>query len=379
MAKAKYRQAWLATHRWLGLTAGFVFSLIGLTGSVLVFDHAIDEWLNPKLLLAEQGGVQRQSIQTIIAAAEQATGQTALSLSKPRTADGVYEVWFQTGSEADPKFQQVLVDPYTANVNGSRIWGDYFMTWVYRLHFRLLGGAIGGMFVGVVGLLVLASLISGIYLWWPLWKNSLRAAFSVRRGKRNYDIHKTFGIASSLLLSVITFTGVYMEFPTVFQGLLGLVSPISQHPEDLRSASPEGLDAKPLSADDAIRIATLVFPDAKFDHVHPPVGNDGVYEVAFRQSNEVQRSYGRSQVFLDQYSGEVLKVLSPDDFTASDAFLAWQFPLHNGEAFGMLGRWIVFASGFIPSILFVTGLVMVKRRNAKLATKGRSTTAKSAR
>jgi hypothetical protein len=31
------RKIWLNLHLWLGLTAGFVLALIGLTGSVLVF------------------------------------------------------------------------------------------------------------------------------------------------------------------------------------------------------------------------------------------------------------------------------------------------------------------------------------------------------
>jgi uncharacterized iron-regulated membrane protein len=41
------RSLWLKVHLYLGLSAGFVFTLIALTGSVLVFHRAIDEALNP--------------------------------------------------------------------------------------------------------------------------------------------------------------------------------------------------------------------------------------------------------------------------------------------------------------------------------------------
>ncbi|MGH7201474.1 MAG: PepSY domain-containing protein, partial [Planctomycetaceae bacterium] len=39
-----------------------------------------------------------------------------------------------------------------------------------------------------------------------------------------------------------------------------------------------------------------------------------------------------------------------------------QFPLHNGEAFGLAGRWIVFFSGLTPAVLYVTGVTIWWRR-----------------
>ncbi len=360
--KRKTRQLWLGIHRWLGLTVGLVFVLIGLTGSALVFDHAIDEWLNPDLLLTQNEGTPA-SLQTIIASAESTFSGQALSVSKPRVPQGVYEVWFRVGEEQDPKFCQVLVDPYTAEVKGQRVWGEYLMTWIYRLHFRLMAGEIGAILVGAIGVLILLSLASGIYLWWPLWKHSFRAAFSVRSGKRVYDVHKTTGIVSCLLLGMLAFTGTYMEFPNAFQKLLKPISAVSEHPEGLRSTG--GEFQQPLTPDQAVAAAKKHFPEAKFDHLHPPEGKDGVYEVAFRQPGEVQLSFGRSQVFLDQYSGEALVIRSPAGFTAADAFIAWQFPLHNGEAFGLFGRWLVFVSGTLPAILFVSGLLVYRRRSGK--------------
>ncbi|MGV3485974.1 MAG: PepSY-associated TM helix domain-containing protein [Planctomycetaceae bacterium] len=356
------RQRWLAIHRWLGLTFGLLLVLLGLTGSLLVFDHAIDEWLNPELLLTKAQG-KPASVEAVIRAAEQSFAGTALSVSRPRVADGVWTVWFQSGSETNPKYVQVLVDPYTARVTGQRVWGEYLMTWIYRLHYQLMAGESGAAIVGGMGMVTVASIVSGLFLWYPLWRHSWRAAFSVRRHKFSYDLHKSGGVATAVVLFVIAFTGVYMEFPSWFHAALSPWSQVSQPPYELKSGTPKGL--APLTPDQAIAVAQKKFPQAEFDHLHPPLGPDGFYEVAFRQSGEIQQSFGRTQVFLDQYGGDILVVRSPETFTAADAFVAWQFPLHNGEAFGLLGRWIVFIVGIAPAVLYVSGLRLWWRRSRK--------------
>ena len=47
------RKIFLATHRIIGLFAGAIVVLIGLSGSVLAFREDIDEWLNAPLMRVE--------------------------------------------------------------------------------------------------------------------------------------------------------------------------------------------------------------------------------------------------------------------------------------------------------------------------------------
>src|SRR5262245_56069190 len=54
---APRRSSWFTIHRWLGIGLGVWFALVGLTGSLLVFDEPIDAWLNPQLLRARSEGV----------------------------------------------------------------------------------------------------------------------------------------------------------------------------------------------------------------------------------------------------------------------------------------------------------------------------------
>lgn len=360
-----FRRLWLRVHRWLGLSVGLVFVLIGLTGSALVFDHAIDEWLNPALLTSTASG-ERTSVEQVIAAAEEHYAAEALSVTKPRIANGVWSVWFTSGTKTQPSYTAVYVDPYTATVTGQRTWGNDLMSWVYRLHYQLAAGTTGAIVVGIIGLLVMISIVSGVYLWWPMWRHSWRSGFSVRSGKRlSFDLHKVVGIVSALLLMVLAFTGVFMEFHSQCVAAIKTVAKVTEPPEEAELKSNIINGATPLTADAAIAVASRICSSGVFDHLHPPLGADGHYEVAFRQANEVQSTYGRSQVFLDQYSGEVLAIRLPNESTIADAFIASQFPLHSGEALGLGGRLAVFVSGLTPAILYVTGFLVWRRKTRR--------------
>lgn len=365
----RLRKLWLVVHRWLGLTAGLLMVLLGLTGSLLVFDHAIDERINPSLLLTDGTGT-RTSLSDVTENAEAAFAEahpqlpaTAAAVSSPRVANGVWTAWFQTGTVEEPLWTMVFVDPYSGVVTGQRVWGENLMGIVYRLHYTLLGGDAGAVVVGIGGILLMVSVVSGVWLWWPLWMNSWRAAFVVRRGRRFlYDLHKVVGLTSSALLIVVSFTGVYMTFPEWIKPAVLLFSEETKHIEGLTSAP--GEVERLITAEDAIAIAQRLFPSAKFDHFHPPQTQDGVYEIGLRQPGEVQTSFGATQVYVDCFTGSVLAIRDPKTLTAADHFFAWQFPLHNGEAFGLPGRLAVFASGFTPALLYVTGVLLWWRRRS---------------
>jgi uncharacterized iron-regulated membrane protein len=83
-----------------------------------------------------------------------------------------------------------------------------------------------------------------------------------------------------------------------------------------------------------------------------------VYHMTMHRPGDVRESVGSITVWLDQYSGAVLKLRDWQTFSAGETFVAWLFPLHNGEAFGLIGRWIVCVTGFVPLLLYVTALRM---------------------
>jgi uncharacterized iron-regulated membrane protein len=355
----------LRTHLYLGLVGGALFVLISLTGSLLVFYKTIDEWLNPELVTANGSGPYRPLNE--IAAAAQAAGHPGGwldSLHVPQHDRGTYLAWHKVPTDDPEEFRwfQVTVDPYTATVLArDREWGGYLVSFIYELHESLLLEKTGQTIVGFIALFLLVSVGSGLYLWWPR-PGRISQAFTFSAGasaiRRHYDWHKLSGFYSALVLFVLAFTGVYLEFSTYVIPIVRLFSPVQEFPKDqaLRSHPLSGI--RPLSAEEAVAHVRTVFPEGELRSISLPQGDAGVYLVTVHQPREVRESGGQSRVWLDQYSGAPLLTHDWRTFTAGETFLSWLFPLHNGEALGPAGRWIVFVCGFVPLILYVTALRM---------------------
>ncbi|MDR4472763.1 MAG: PepSY domain-containing protein [Nitrospira sp.] len=91
----------------------------------------------------------------------------------------------------------------------------------------------------------------------------------------------------------------------------------------------------------AVAVARAAFPDARPMWMGLPQHAQDSYSVGLRQPGEVRQAGGQTEVWIDQYSRAVLQAQDWREFTGGETFLAWLFPLHNGEAFGLTGRWLI--------------------------------------
>lgn len=362
VSRMPWQKLWLRVHWWLGLFAGAMFVFIGLTGSTLVFYQALDAWLNPERLTTGGRGIYR-SFDEMATAARMALpdvpGPYVLLL--PSDNQGVVVAWFEksTGEQGRAREIEVAIDPYRSTVlSHDRVWGSTPVSFVYEFHQALLLESVGETILGFFALLLLLSVATGLYLWWPR-PGRIREAFTIKsegsRLRRLYDLHKLSGISAALIILILAFTGLYLEFPAYVSPLVGSISSLPEEPV-LRSNTDS--ERRSIPIDRAVTIARSIFPSGELKWIGLPQQRDDVFQIGLRQPNEVRRSSGESIVWLDQYSGEVLRTRDWHRLTGGETFLAWLFPLHNGEAFGLIGRWIVFVTGFIPSVLYATALRM---------------------
>lgn len=340
-----------------------MFALSGLTGSLIVFDHAIDEWLNSKMMLGRSPGTQRP-LSDIIAAAEKqspAPGR-AVNIFYPRVPNGAFTLYFREPDKSKKEdTTEVFVDPVTAEILGQRTRDSGLVAVVYRLHSKLLSGEAGQGLLGGFAMLAFVSLSSGLLLWWPLVRKSFWTGFGIRKRMMIFDTHKSLGASFFPILLLIVMTGIYLTLPDLIKPAVTAFSPETKLPGKVKSTVPEPLTA-PIGPDAAAQVALETMPNCRLISVELPMKTDDSYRVFVRQAGEVGELRGVGRVWVDQYQGNCLATRDWTKFTASDTFFRIQLALHSGDAFGILGRCAFCLAGLVPMFLYVTGFLMWRRR-----------------
>lgn len=368
MNRASIKKLWLRLHVSIGMGLGLLFVFAGLTGSLLVFHKAIDAWLNPAMLMLAEP-TQTRALDELLASLKEATPDlpTPTYLDLPQTPTDVVHAWYRlrTDPGQEPRTLEVLLHPGTGEMLGRREYGTDIVSLAYGLHREWLSGNVGETAVGIVGMSIVFSVGTGVYLWWPKWgqfHNAFRRPRAASRLQQHYFQHKMTGISGAVVLVLVSCSGIFIEFHEWLTPAINLFSPVAEGEPSVFSRGRPG--NTPISAQQAIDLSRRRFPDAEVKFIMLPHGPGTVYAVGVRQPNEVLKTGGSSGVWIDPYSGELLAVRDWAEFTAGETFVAWMFPLHNGEAFGLPGRLLVFVSGFVPLMLYVTALRMwwVKRK-----------------
>ncbi|TAN47482.1 MAG: PepSY domain-containing protein [Methylococcaceae bacterium] len=357
------REKWLRYHRYLALGAGLFFALLGLTGSLSVYRTALDELLNPQLVI-DAPGKEYLPLDRIMAAVRQAHPRRdgAWTLEMPTSERGMMTAWYEQPHETIGEYYaplMVSVNPYSAEVVASRFWGATATTWLLDLHTQLCAGRRGWNAVGALAVLLMLSLVSGLYLWWPgrqrLWQAlALRHDLGVVR--LAFDLHRAVGLSAALALFLAAFTGFHLSYPALLETLTG--APGMHHgtdSSDIRSTAVP--NNTPVRLGSAEFIARSPFPSAELRRITTPDGNAGVYRVNFRQIGELNRTHPFTLVWVDRWSGQIQAVRNAAQFSAGQTFMTWIWPLHTGEAYGATGRFIWFIAGLTPLLLYVSGVL----------------------
>jgi uncharacterized iron-regulated membrane protein len=376
------RKMLLPIHRTIGLVAGAVFVLVGLSGAVLAFREDIDEWLNAPLMRVEPPAPSApyRPLDDILAAATAAMPAEGRMerLTMPRHARAAAAAtYILETDDLDTFLYEMFIDPYSARVTGQRMllhgddaFSQPLVPIVMAFHWTLLLGANNAYLIGAVGLLFVASLLLGFYLWRPLngnWRMGLTVKWGASRERVAYDLHRSVGAWCGAILLVMLVTGVAMIFKPMTRSAVALFSTMRADPDFGRSTPLA--DGAGIGVDAAVATASTVFPDGRLHWILLPSGPEGVYVVGKQSGGEPNRTKTFRNVSVDRYSGAILHVQDREDFSAGERVLEWLYPLHSGEAFGGLGRTLALLIGIAPLVLYVTGFLRWrhKRRARKLA------------
>lgn len=355
----------LVLHKYIGLFLGLLLSITGISGSLIVFDRELDEMLAPHTA-GFAPTATAASLDLALANATRAvnngTRPTRIALAREDGVPHIVRFPTQPGTTGPI---EVSIDPGTGNVAAVRTWGNYPVTWLYHLHLSFLGGAAGEYVVGILGICLLFFCISGVVIWWPR-NGSWRQAFLIRRNSNafrlNYDLHKTAGLYFLPVFIVLAFSGIEIVWHEPVEKMVAAVLPVEEYP--VPSSTPASMPSAqpPIPVDQAADTARQHYPDSRIARVYLPQTDTAPYQITFTHPDETWNEYSVTSVYVDQYSGKLLAIHDGRLQPAGNRFLNWLFPLHNGDALGLAGRWLVFICGLLPALLFGTGVYMWWRK-----------------
>lgn len=361
MNTRKTRNLAFSLHRYIGLVVGIILVIVGLTGSLLVFQKEIDAALVKRGFERVIPQEQTLSLDAVASNINQAYA------NQPDYQIAQFDLHFDPNiyrvrlRNSDDKQLEVFVNAYTGQILGDRPRDTTFFSRVYELHYGLFAGDIGFVIVGIAALFMCLLTVTGLILW-PGWRNLL-AGFKIKwnaRTKRlNFDIHKVVGIIALIFLAFTGFTGFIWNFYEQTEPAIYALTFTPKPPEVKSTAT--GKESVAIA--EIVKQANATIPEATPTFISVPTQPDEVFTVYMKQPQDAQ--YFANKVDIDRYSGEVLHVINSRTASLGDRILNAFVPMHYGTFGGNVTRILYVFVGLSPTILFVTGLVMYRLRRRR--------------
>jgi uncharacterized iron-regulated membrane protein len=207
------RRFWDALHTWSSLICTAFMLVVCVTGLPLIFSDEIAGLSGHQFTQAELPADTPRAATDQVAAAAVAhvPGKVPLYLFREDDEPDLWYVKLDTRVDTDERNAVlVAVDARDASVLGVPDFGKGFMGLVYRLHVDLFAGLPGKLFLGLMGVLLLAAIVSGLVLYPPFMRKLEFGTVRHARGGRIrwLDLHNLLGVVTLCWALVVGATGV---------------------------------------------------------------------------------------------------------------------------------------------------------------------------
>lgn len=361
----------LATlHRWLGVSLGLWFALVGLTGALLVWRDDVDAALNPSLFQARGTGPALDAgMIAELARTRHGLGRVE-RIRLPHGPGGVYRLQLRAGpGRVEAGRIEAFIEPASGELLGTRslevlsLAPSHAMRTLYEFHRNILLGEPGSNFVGIAGFLLMSSALSGAVLAWPRhsrhssrlqrWRALFAVSWRANVTRVLFDLHRAGGALIALVLLLTTATGATLVYLNYVRDLVGTVSRVEPIPVlPFRAVR---VDEEPLTLAELTALAQARFAQHRVVEIR--LSERGLTGVLFqlRAAGDVH-PLGDTIVWLHPVSGELLAERSSRTRSAGESFMHWLLPLHVGSAFGTTGLVLMCLAGIAPLLLVGSGL-----------------------
>ncbi|TPG13159.1 PepSY-associated TM helix domain-containing protein [Sphingomonas oligophenolica] len=362
MTTIALRRAWFQVHKWIGLALAILIIPLSLSGAALVWDEGLDRAINPDRYAVSGTAIVAPDTYVAAARAVLAPGDRIATLTLPGDEGPVSVVASRaatTDRPGPPARMTVYLDPPSARVLAVASGNGGLVRFLHRLHGSLQIPGVGRSVVGSIGVFMMVSSLTGLWLWWPT-KGSLKRAFRWGRHRHlDTNIHQTFGFWIALPLFVLSLTGAWISFPG-FSGALTGEAPRGERPR----TRPVPL-ATPAQSIAAVIARARGEARGNLRSIAWPTTTSPDWTVTFagaRQPIKVADDSGVASAAPERDRAKVGRLMRR---------------IHDGTGMGAAWQTVIVVGGILPAVLAMTGVIMWWRNRgwramvkARLAARG---------
>ncbi|WP_462189183.1 PepSY domain-containing protein [Acinetobacter baumannii] len=366
-------------HWFLGISAGLILSIMGVTGAIYSYDQQFLKWVNtdsyvvqvqssPKLTPAQL----YQHFTTI----QPEIKINSITIAKDPTASSVVNI----EKEGERRGYNMMVNPYTAQVL-PEVQGRKLLLLIQQIHRNLTAGEFGKQITGACALMLIYFVLSGLYLRWPK-KHSARQWLAVKpklKG-RNFiwDLHAVVGTWVIVFYLLFACTGLYWSYDWWRSGMFKVLG-VEQPKMQGHSGSGRNKDQLPkIQLDNAQLITALNQTWSGFNNqigrdystltVNLPKKDDGKIELSFVDATP-QHERARNQAVYNYKTANIEKMELYEDKKLNQKIMSSMLPVHRGSFFGPVYQFVAMLASLAMPLFFVTGwMLYLKRRKQKKLT-----------
>jgi uncharacterized iron-regulated membrane protein len=407
------RHFWVLVHRYAGLFMAFFLIVIGLTGSIIVFNPELDNWVNPLPKVIKRSVPMldtltlRERAQVLVPNGIVNDLNLNQKSNEPYRANITPRIDPSTGKPFELDVTVLMLDPYTgAELKREKYTDDIWpithqniMPLINRLHYQMaLPGSVGSYLFGIVALIWTIDCFVSAYLTFPVsvrrkseggkstrdlrqtswlarwWNPSWLVKWRGSAYRINFDLHRAGGLWVWLMLLVIAWSSVGFNlgeqiYTPVMKAVFAMPDPFGDLPKVKTAQYEPGLSweeahniAQTLMAEQARVSGFKVLQVDRLQFM--PEQNVFFYNV--RTDRDLMDEYGSTYLFFDGNSGKFAGLNLPTGQNTGGTIHTWIFALHMAKIWGLPFRIFVSIVGILVAMLSVTGVyIWLKKRNAR--------------
>ena len=397
-----HKTVWFKIHWFLGITAGIILLVVGVTGAIMSFEKEILRAINQDSYYVSVPTEQKKLSTKELLEKFQTSNPNAKINSISFSSDEKSSTLITIAGEGENARKGVTkyVNPYTAEVLPDLVGKDFF-GFILRLHrwlaFPQEMREVGKQTVAISTVSLIVLIISALVIYWGRIKHAFFKSFTFKfkhHGRAFLStMHSAIGMWVIPFYLLACLTGLFWSYEwynNALYKIAGVEKPQrnQQQPQAQNSQKPDGEKAQGQAQREGIEQQREAKKTNNFDSHQKAIEmfnifvqrdystvtlrfpqKGTVYSFNYLDTNPAHYR-ATNTLELDVNSWQLLKHERYNDLPLNEQLMKSILPLHTGEYFGLIGQIAMFLASSLMALFTITGFMLYINRHKKKKNKG---------